>query len=494
MQTQPSLTITNARFSLVKQHKLTIDALQIQPNDFWVVVGGNGSGKTAFSLALQGKISLYSGDYDNSFQHIQLLSFEQQQKMLEQIFKARNNDSVSPDDFGLTARQVILNGSQKAALCEEYAHKLNIQHLLERPFMHLSTGESRKVLFCQMLVSEPDLLILDEPFEGLDQQSVQYWQQLITELQSKMALVLIVNRFNDIPDAANHIALLDNLSLILQGERAEIEQQAVYSQLKFAEENVNVPLPDSAAPLLSLPENINPFELEKVTIQYGKKKILDNLSWTVEPKQHWWIKGPNGAGKSTLLSIITGDHPQSYANKVRLFGKQRGSGETIWDIKKNIGYVSSQLHMDYRVNCSAMEVILSGFFDSIGVYQQVPNALQLKAMEWLERLNLATFAKKPFRSLSWGQQRLLLITRAMVKHPPILILDEPLQGLDGVNRKLVKQFIEQLVSNSQTQLLFVSHQDSDASNCITHLFEFVPKEETNEFGYGYEYQQTELGA
>ncbi|STY59298.1 Uncharacterized ABC transporter ATP-binding protein HI_1252 [Mannheimia haemolytica] len=139
--------------------------------------------------------------------------------------------------------------------------------------MHLSTGESRKVLFCQMLVSEPDLFILDEPFEGLDQQSVQYWQQLIAELQSKMALVLIVNRFNDIPDAANHIELLDNLSLILQGERAEIEQQAVYSQLKFAEENVNVPLPDSAAPLLSLPENINPFELENVNIQYGRRRF-----------------------------------------------------------------------------------------------------------------------------------------------------------------------------------------------------------------------------
>ncbi|MFA9500724.1 molybdate ABC transporter ATP-binding protein ModF [Mannheimia sp. E30BD] len=487
-----TLHISNALFSLQKQQKLTVENLTIQPHNFWVVVGGNGSGKTAFSLALQGKLSLYSGEYENSFQNIQLLSFEQQQKIIEQIFKDRNNDTISPDDFGLTARQVILNGSDKAALCEEYAEKLHIQHLLDRPFIHLSTGESRKVLFCQMLVSEPDLLILDEPFEGLDQQSVQYWTQLISDLPAKMALVLIVNRFNDIPDAADHIALLDNLSLILQGKRAEIEQQAVYSQLKFAEENVNVPLPESAAPLVSLAEHINPFDLENVNIQYGDKKILDNLSWTVQPKQHWWIKGPNGAGKSTLLSIITGDHPQSYANKVRLFGRQRGTGETIWDIKKNIGYVSSQLHMDYRVNCSAMDVILSGFFDSIGVYQQVPNALQLKAMEWLERLNLATFAKKPFRSLSWGQQRLLLITRAMVKHPPILILDEPLQGLDDVNRKLVKQFIEQLVTNSQTQLLFVSHQDSDAPNCITHLFEFVPKGETNEFGY--EYQQTELGA
>lgn len=487
MQTQHlSLTIENAIFPLAKRNKLIVDNLTIRQHDFWVVVGGNGSGKTAFSLALKGDIKHQSGQYKNEFQNIQLLSFEQQQKIIEQIFNDRNNDSVSPDDFGLTARQVILDGSNKIALCNEYAKKLNISHLLERPFIQLSTGESRKVLFCQMLVSEPDLLILDEPFEGLDQQSVQYWMQLVNELQSKMALVLIVNRFNDIPDAADHIAVLDHLQLILQGKRSDIEQQAVYSQLKFAEQNIDVPLPESAAPLIPLDSAINPFELEEVTIQYGDKKIIDNLTWTVSPKQNWWIKGPNGAGKSTLLSIITGDHPQSYANKVRLFGRQRGTGETIWDIKKNIGYVSSQLHMDYRVNCAAIDVILSGFFDSIGVYQQVPNTLQLKAMEWLKRLNLADYAKKPFRSLSWGQQRLLLITRAMVKHPPILILDEPLQGLDGINRKLVKHFIEQLVNNSHTQLLFVSHQDSDAPNCITHLFEFVPKGETNESGYYYQ--------
>lgn len=487
MQTQHlSLTIENAIFPLAKRNKLIVDNLTIRQHDFWVVVGGNGSGKTAFSLALKGDIKHQSGQYKNEFQNIQLLSFEQQQKIIEQIFNDRNNDSVSPDDFGLTARQVILDGSNKIALCNEYAKKLNISHLLERPFIQLSTGESRKVLFCQMLVSEPDLLILDEPFEGLDQQSVQYWMQLVNELQSKMALVLIVNRFNDIPDAADHIAVLDHLQLILQGKRSDIEQQAVYSQLKFAEQNIDVPLPESAAPLIPLDSAINPFELEEVTIQYGDKKIIDNLTWTVSPKQNWWIKGPNGAGKSTLLSIITGDHPQSYANKVRLFGRQRGTGETIWDIKKNIGYVSSQLHMDYRVNCAAIDVILSGFFDSIGVYQQVPNTLQLKAMEWLKRLNLADYAKKPFRSLSWGQQRLLLITRAMVKHPPILILDEPLQGLDGINRKLVKHFIEQLVNNSHTRLLFVSHQDSDAPNCITHLFEFVPKGETNESGYYYQ--------
>lgn len=325
----------------------------------------------------------------------------------------------------------------------------------------------------QALLQKPDLLILDEPFEGLDQQSVQDWMAMLNELKKECAIVLIVNRLADIPAEATHLAMLENLEVVLEGERESIEQQSIYQQLVYAEQSVDVALPEPASPLLKLPENQPHFELKNVTVQYGDKVILDHLNWVVKPRENWWIKGPNGAGKSTLLSLITGDHPQAFANHVVIFGKQRGSGETIWDIKQKIGYVSSQLHLDYRVNCSVLDVIISGFFDSIGIYQQVPEAIRLKAMQWLARLNLTHLAKTPFRSLSWGQQRLLLITRAMVKHPPVLILDEPFQGLDGLNRKLVKHFIEQLVNNSETQLLFVSHQDLDAPNCITHLFEFI---------------------
>lgn len=480
-----TIQLSNAQFFL-KPQTFQIDNLTIAPNDYVVVIGGNGSGKTVFSQIIAKKLPLASGEYSNDFGKIALLSFEQQQKIIEQIFNDRNNDTVAPDDFGQTAEQIILNGSENTQLCRYYAEKLHILHLLDRPFIQLSTGESRKVLLCKMLVTQPDLLIMDEPFEGLDKQSVQDWLALLAELNQTTALVLIVNRLSDIPPQATHIALLDNLQLILQGKKAEIEQQSVFQQLLYAENATEIPLPEPAAPLIELPENQARFELTDVVIQYGEKTVLDRLSWRVLPHQHWWIKGENGAGKSTLLSILTGDHPQSYANDVKLFGIQRGSGETIWDIKKNIGYVSSQLHMDYRVNCSVLEVIVSGFLDTVGVYQQIPESLRLKAMEWLTRLNLQSLAKKPFRSLSWGQQRLLLITRAMVKHPPVLILDEPLQGLDGLNRKLVKHFIVQLVNNSQTQLLFVSHQDQDAPSCITHLFEFVGSRGN------YRYEQTVL--
>lgn len=480
-----SITITNAQFKL-KNQQFSIPQFQLNQGDFWVVVGGNGSGKSVFAQILANGIPLDSGTYINDFSQIALLSLERQQQIIEQIFNDRNNDTVSPDDFGLTAKQLILNGTTENALCQHYTDLLQISHLLDRPFMQLSTGESRKVLLAQMLVAQPDLLILDEPFEGLDKQSLINWLELLGKINQQTTLVVIVNRLADIPPQATHIALLANLQLVLQGSKNDIEQQSLFQQLIYAENATDIPLPPPAAPLLKLDDQQPRFELENVTIQYGEQKVLDNLSWTVLPHQHWWIKGENGAGKSTLLSILTGDHPQAYANKVKLFGKQRGSGETIWEIKRNIGYLSSQLHLDYRVNCSVLDVIISGFFDSIGIYQQIPEALKLNAMAWLTRLNLQNLAHKPFRSLSWGQQRLLLIVRAMVKRPPVLILDEPLQGLDALNRTLVKQFIDQLVRNSQTQLLFVSHQESDAPSCITHLFEFVGTRGN------YHYEQTAL--
>jgi len=443
-----TLLIQQAKFKLYQKQTLNLPHFAIEPQQYWVVVGSNGSGKSAFALALQNELPLQEGEYHNSFKRVHSFSFEKQREILEATLKNLNNDDTGPDFFGKTARETILNGSTELTFCEQIAEKLGITYLLDRFFIKLSTGETRKVLLAQTLLQKPDLLILDEPFEGLDQQSVKDWMVMLNELKKECAIVLIVNRLADIPAEATHLAMLENLELVLEGVRQSIEQQSIYQQLVYAEQSVDVALPEPASPLLKLSENQPHFELKNVTVQYGDKVILDHLNWVVQPNQNWWIKGPNGAGKSS-------------------------SGETIWDIKQKIGYVSSQLHLDYRVNCSVLDVIISGFFDSIGIYQQVPEAIRLKAMQWLARLNLTHLAKKPFRSLSWGQQRLLLITRAMVKHPPVLILDEPFQGLDGLNRKLVKHFIEQLVNNSETQLLFVSHQDLDAPNCITHLFEFI---------------------
>ncbi|ABU73354.1 molybdenum ABC transporter ATP-binding protein [Vibrio campbellii ATCC BAA-1116] len=184
------------------------------------------------------------------------------------------------------------------------------------------------------------------------------------------------------------------------------------------------------------------------------------------------MKGPNGCGKSTLLGLIFGDHPQCYSNDIHIFGKKRGSGETIWEIKQHIGMVSSALHLQYRVNCSALEVILSGFYDSIGLYSRPSKKETNVAKEWLAILHMAQHEKTSFKPLEYGQQRLLLIARAIVKQPTLLILDEPYQGLDYLGRVLVKNTLELIAKENLSQLLYVSHYQEDGLDSIQNYLEF----------------------
>lgn len=371
------------------------------------------------------------------------------------------------------------------ARCQRLAERFGITALLNRRFKYLSTGETRKTLLCQALMSEPELLILDEPFDGLDVQSRAQLAALLESLnQQGYTLVLVLNRFDEIPDFIQHAGVLADCNLTETGEKTALLKQALIAQLAHSEQLDGITLPEPDAP--SARHALDPHQprivLRDGIVSYDDRPILNRLSWTVNPGEHWQIVGPNGAGKSTLLSLVTGDHPQGYSNDLTLFGRRRGSGETIWDIKKHIGYVSSSLHLDYRVSTTVRNVILSGYFDSIGIYQAVSDKQHKLAQQWLDILGMDNrVADAPFHSLSWGQQRLALIVRALVKHPTLLILDEPLQGLDPLNRQLIRRFVDVLISEGETQLLFVSHHAEDAPACITHRLEFVPD------GEGYRY-------
>lgn len=482
------IKLQQAKIKITSELWLHIDHFAIEEKTFNVIVGHNGSGKSTLSKFISQHQPPYEGHYQNTFEKISLVSLAQQQVLLEQIFRDLNNDSVSPDDHGKTAKQIICTDKQYSdQQIAETAALIGIQPLLDRAFKLLSTGEARKVLLAKALIEQPDLLILDEPFEGLDANSQQQWLQLLQQLKQNITIVLVINRLTDVPVWADTISLLHQCQLLIQDQADQILESDAFQQLCYAETSLHVPVPLPAFPPVTLSQDLQTiFDLEDVTVKYGDKIILNKLNWQVKPKQHWWIKGPNGCGKSTLLSMINGDHPQAFNNKVKLFGKQRGSGETVWQIKQNIGFLSNHFHLDYRVNCSALNVIISGYFDSIGVYQQVDENTRLNALQWLQRINMEKFANAPFRSLSWGQQRLLLIARALVKHPPILILDEPLIGLDALNRHLVLTFIDQLIVNSDTQLFFVSHHLEDQPDCISHIFEFLPTEN------GYQYHSYAL--
>ena len=199
-------------------------------------------------------------------------------------------------------------------------------------------------------------------------------------------------------------------------------------------------------------------QLRKGCVRYGEQVVFEGLDFSVAAGQHTLIEGPNGSGKSSLLEMITGDHPQAYSNELYLFGRRRGSGETVWDIKKNVGVVSSRLHRDYRVGGSVEEVLLSGLFDSIGVYQKPEPSHRMRARAWLEWLDQGLALHASFRELSFGQQRLVLIARAAIKVPPLVVLDEPTSGLDADNRTRVLELVESLCKQQKSTVLMVTHR------------------------------------
>lgn len=480
------LQIENTIYKISDFRVFTIESLMINAGDIVAFVGRNGSGKSILAKALAGDQTILSGKVINRFKSIAHISFEHLQKIIDDEWKRNNTDMLSDkeDDTGLTTSEIIQEYNQDQTLCENLALQFGIAHLLNRRFKYLSTGETRKTLICRTLMSKPELLILEEPFDGLDVASRANLAEILSQLSKQnITIVMVLNRFNEIPLFVKYIGLLANCQLLKYGTKDTILDDVAVKQLANLEHLSNFTLPDPDEISVPLPNDLDRIILNNGFVQYDGKAIINGLSWQVRANENWQIIGPNGAGKSTLLSLITGDHPQGYSNDLTLFGRRRGSGETIWDIKRHIGYVSSSFHLDYRISLSVENVLASGYFDSIGLYQ-APSDKQLKLVkQWLQLLDLTELAEKPFQSLSWGLQRLVLIARALVKHPTLLILDEPLQGLDYLNRELVKSWIDNLIDRGNTQLLFVSHHTEDAPKCITHRLTFVPNEPV-----GYQYK------
>ena len=208
--------------------------------------------------------------------------------------------------------------------------------------------------------------------------------------------------------------------------------------------------------------------MNKVCIKYGGRTILSQLDWTVKNGEHWALGGQNGAGKSTLLSLICADNPQSYACDITLFDNPRGSGESIWDIKKHIGYVSPEMHRAYQRDMPAIRIVASGMKDSVGLYMKPSDEEIEQCHFWMKIFGLDKIQDRTFLKLSSGEQRLVLLARAFVKDPELLILDEPLHGLDNTNRRMVKDVIEAFCKRQNKTIIIVTHYKEELPNCIDH--------------------------
>ena len=443
----------------------------ITPNQHWVITGTNGSGKSALAAVLAGIGHLESGSIQDIPVNIGLVSFEAQAELIAKELKKDDADIMDVISVGTPVREMIFDDCADPELAQTLIEKFGLITLLDRAFRKLSTGETRKVMLIRALSNKPDLLILDEPFDGLDADTLILLQEHLASIADTVSMIMVLNRFDEMPDFITHVAYMEKIHhtgkietgrlafTIDRKDKTAFEELSQLFHLKTTD--LAVPEADFANALPTLDPNQPLIKLKDVSIKYGDTVIVDKLNWEIEQGQHWQLSGPNGSGKTGVLSLITGDHPQCYVNDIFVFGFQRGSGESIWQIKQFIGYVSTALQWEYRVSTSCRNVIISGFFDSIGMYSKSSDNQKRIANEWLELLGMKDRADQPFNKLSYGDQRLLLIARAMVKHPPLLILDEPCLGLDDMNRQLVLALIEKICEAKETTVLYVNHHAED---------------------------------
>ena len=434
----------------------------IQPGEHWLITGANGSGKSALAAVLAGEGQRVSGALSGVPERVALVSYERQAELIEAERRKDDADILDVISEGTPVAEIIAADCTDPDLAQTLIDTLGLRPLMGRAFRKLSTGETRKVMLIRALTSDPELLILDEPFDGLDHTSLTWLQGHLNVLATTVPMVVVLNRFDECPDFITHVAYVDDGRLLHRVDRDDERAYAeLYQLLHLKTTELEVPKADPADRLPALDPGEPLVRITGATIRYADNTVFENLDWTIEPNQSWQVSGPNGSGKTCLLSLITGDHPQCYVNDIEVFGFQRGTGESIWQIKQYIGYVSTALQWEYRVGTGLRNVIISGFFDSIGLYTKSTDTQKAIADEWLALLGMSERADEPFNSLSYGDQRLVLIARAMVKHPPLLILDEPCLGLDDMNRQLVLALVERIAASRETTVLYVNHRTQD---------------------------------
>ena len=484
--------IDNARKTLVQKIDWTMNA-----GENWLVIGPNGGGKADFLNALAScgglkfnpnsgeEVSLYANTFGTS---TELVSLERAALVIQEERDNDESDYIEGGvDIGRTARMFIseILDDEQVDLRPEI-ELTGIKKILDRGLKYLSTGEIRRTLLARALISGKKLLILSDPFAGLDAQSRKIIFDAIPALiqahDQGRSLILGMERWHEIPDIITHVLEFSNKEVSFCGPRAEYEkvlakrssgqgrmteeETLAFKELFVGLEKLVVPEPVEG-PLV---------QMKDVNVSWGDNHVLRNLNWTVNRGEHWLIQGPNGSGKTTLLELITGDNMQVFCNDVKLFGNKRGSGETIWDIKKHLGIVSYRLHVEYRMlgGSSLLSVIISGFRDSIGLYEAAKDTELALAKKWLALGGFSGRENEAFGNLSYGEQRAVLILRSAVKTPDLLILDEPCHGLDENFRTKILHLMELIAQTKTTTMLHVTHDPTEILPCEKKVLQLCP--------------------
>ncbi|MGY4386617.1 molybdate transport system ATP-binding protein [Pedobacter sp. UYP24] len=465
----PVVHITN--LNLWYRQKAVLQDLNwiIYPSENWLVCGESGSGKTSLAKAIAGLIKA-NGNIEinlnpeaalppvihyvaNWYQFKDLegqSNFYYQQRYNKQSAEVTATVRAELEDYG-KKKQLSFNDALK--IVKEFG----FSDLLDSTLIQLSSGEHKKLQLVKAIWLAPQMLILDQPYNGLDKQSRENLNILLNAVSAKGTQLILISNDAEIP------LCMDRFAEIKNGKIIEISADERISGRTNDFTTKPVPIFLSESPNSTFLGSV--IKMTNVNISYGDKQVLKNINWIVEPGEKWLLQGPNGSGKSTLLSLVCGDHPQAYSNDFSLFGYKRGTGESIWDIKKRIGLISPELHWYFDPSATVWQSVASGFYDSSGLFCEPGSTRAGQVNELLDYFGLREHSKVLMNELPLGKQRLALLARTIIKNPELLILDEPCQGLDQQQTQHFNRLVDDLCKNGTT-LIYVGHFESQLPECI----------------------------
>ena len=460
------------------------------------IVGNNGSGKSMLVSIITGahplkgdaaKYNFSPSEKDYISDNIKYISFEDAygssnaHYYLQQRWNMHDIDDDTPTAGKVLDEAYRINGDDSAErreLRDRLYEAFGIEPMLNKFVISLSSGELRKLHITKSLMNSPRVLILDNPFIGLDAATRQLLSAILKRLaeEFRIQIILVLSRIENIPDFITHIVEVKDLKVLpkvpmdeFKNRLSAIADNTPRSAESKTEEELITGIRDddkTADDFINASDEI--IKLNNVSIRYGERTILKDLCWTVKKGERWALNGQNGAGKSTLLSLICADNPQSYACDITLFGRSRGSGESIWEIKKHIGYVSPEMHRAYKHDLPVVRIMASGMKDSVGLYARPTEEEYECCRRWLKIFGIEGWSNRNFLSLSSGEQRMVLLARAFVKDPQLLILDEPFHGLDNRNRNKATRIINAFANRKDKTIIMVSHYKDEYPSCIDH--------------------------
>lgn len=427
-----------------------------------LITGGLGCGKTTLGkLISNNQSTAIKTSYQENNKFLpktkfisDFYKFKNKVGLSEFYYQQRYNSETSED--AVTVYEMIANYSDNQEQINKLINLFNISHIKSSSLVQLSSGERKKIQLIIALLEPTQIMIFDNPYIGLDIDSSKNLDHYFNELINEGMSIIIIGDDEYIPSFITHIAIIKN------------KQMELSESTNYLKQELKINTIDTIIPPCETFSDPNIIKLTNVNITYHNKAILKNINWTIKQGEKWLLRGHNGAGKTTLLSLICGDNPQAYANQIELFGKLRGSGESIWQIKQKIGYISPELQWNFVTHNNVMEVIISGYYDTMGLFRSAREQEKNEAMRWLKTVNLEQYANMQFSQLSMGISRMVLLLRALIKNPPLLIFDEPCQGLDNQSTKIFTQLVDNLFQHSNHSIIYISHRLDQIPKCINH--------------------------